>query len=110
MTQPLWDDIMQRLENIETREADDDEADIILNFAHSETVHPFIASLGIFKDKADLKASDWPAVDRAWRSSRMCSFAGNVDLLVNQCQLEGSETEYRVSLFSEEHQINFPSG
>jgi len=111
MTQPLWSDLMGRLESLQQNGAQED-PNIVLLFGHSETVHPFIASLGIHKDLTDLKASDWPAEKRKWRTSRICSFAANLDIIVNQCQVKGSTlgSELRVSLFHQETEIAFPSG
>jgi len=89
-TQPLWRDLISRLEEIQMTGGA--ENNTVLLFGHSGTIQPFLVSLGLFKDSEHLMASDWPAEDRAWRTSDIVTFAANLDLMVLECNAQdGSE-------------------
>ena len=83
MTQPLFADIIDRMKDItdgvETKRT-------VLNFAHEETVLPFLTALGLYKDEKDLLASDWPSKDHLWKTSRIGSFASNIGILLLRCE------------------------
>eukprot|EP00092_Neocalanus_flemingeri_P034573 GFUD01037600.1.p1 GENE.GFUD01037600.1~~GFUD01037600.1.p1 ORF type:complete len:454 (-),score=120.39 GFUD01037600.1:57-1418(-) len=97
MTQPLFADIFSKIEEMKSSE----EANVsILNFAHSETLQPFMTALGLYRDEEDLLASDWgaPRQQHKWQVSRIASFATNVGLVVFECEAED------VDVSSEENQ------
>ena len=83
MTQPLFADIIDRMKDItdgvETKRT-------VLNFAHEETILPFLTALGLYKDEKGLLASDWPSKDHLWKTSRIGSFASNIGILLLRCE------------------------
>ena len=55
-----------------------------LNFAHKTTMMPLLRALGLYKDK-QMKASDWPARERRWKSSQIVTFASNIAVFMLSC-------------------------
>ena len=55
-----------------------------LNFAHKTTMMPLLRALGLYKDK-QMKASDWPARERLWKSSQIVTFASNIAVFMLSC-------------------------
>lgn len=84
MTQPLWSDLLATMESL-TEASDFDEPILSLNFGHSDTLLPFLTSLGLYRDEKDLKASDWPRKDHKWKTSKIGTFATNVGVMVFRC-------------------------
>ena len=113
MTQPLFDDLFTKIDDIQNN----NEANIsILNFAHSETLQPFMTALGLYRDEEDLLASDWdtPRQEHKWQVSKIASFATNIGIVVFECEENKSRNksirkEFRESeedeLQSEEEQL-----
>merc|ERR1712243_290886 len=77
MTQPLVKDLFDALTSPPP------DTNIILNFGHSDSVQPFIAALGLYRDESDLLASDWP--DR--EVSGMCQQLGPLLQMLESCLL-----------------------
>ena len=90
MTQPLIGDIIKKM--ITLREGFDRNKNI-LNFAHEKTVLPFLTALGLYQDKKDILASDWPRKDHLWKTSKIGSFASNVGILVLKCEIPKTREE-----------------
>jgi len=91
MTQPLFADLFAKID--EMRNSEDVNVSI-LNFAHSETLQPFMTALGLYRDQEDLLASDWgtPRQEHKWETSKIASFATNVGIVVFECEAsEGVE-------------------
>ena len=55
-----------------------------LNFAHKTTMMPLLRALTLYKDK-QMKASDWPARERIWKSSQIVTFASNIAVFMLSC-------------------------
>lgn len=115
MTQPLFHDIFQQFSSARSGQNNHTSA---LYFAHSETVQPFLAGLGLFHDSEDLLASSWPSLDHQWRTSPIASFASNTGLVLLQCQApmvclgedcwEAVEEEWRVMALHQERRVVLP--
>ena len=56
-----------------------------LNFAHKTTMMPLLRALTLYKDK-EMKASDWPARERIWKSSQIVTFASNIAVFMLSCE------------------------
>eukprot|EP01087_Luapelamoeba_hula_P000485 TRINITY_DN10362_c0_g1_i2.p1 TRINITY_DN10362_c0_g1~~TRINITY_DN10362_c0_g1_i2.p1 ORF type:complete len:527 (+),score=79.62 TRINITY_DN10362_c0_g1_i2:20-1600(+) len=82
-----------------------------LRFGHAETVMPFIALLGIYKDKTPLKA-DSPAdfiKDHLWRGTVLAPYASNIAWITYNCTAATNDaTDYRVRMLVSEKEIPFP--
>ena len=120
MTQPLFSDIFNKIKEVKSSQ----EANVsILNFAHSETLQPFMTALGLYRDQEDLLASDWgtPREEHKWQVSRIASFATNIGLVVFECGVEGNgneesseeslpkASEWKIILFHQETPIIQPA-
>jgi len=102
MTQPLFKDLFDKIDEIIVEGGQEGSASkSVLNFAHSETVQPFMTALGLYKDQEDLLASDWGTErqEHQWQVARIASFATNVGILIFECEASQKKTE---SQFSEE--------
>lgn len=75
-----------------------------LRFAHAETVMPFAAILGLYKDSVPLKCETDFDADRQWRSSVISPFAANIAMLLYNCA-DG----YKVKLLANEQEEYFPN-
>lgn len=102
MTQPLFADLFEKIDEIKNSQ----EANVsILNFAHSETLQPFMTALGLYRDQEDLLASDWgtPRQEHKWQVSRIASFATNVGIVVFECEAnKGLKERLKLRDFLEE--------
>jgi len=98
MTQPLFQDLFSKIDQIQSGVK---ASTSILNFAHSETVQPFMTALGLYRDQGDLMASDWGTEkqEHEWQVARIASFATNVGVAVFECN---SSQEKRDSQSSED--------
>ena len=114
MTQPLFHDIFQQFSSAR---AGLNNYTSSLYFAHSETVQPFLAGLGLFHDSEDLVASSWPSLHHQWRTSSIGFFATNTGLVLLQCEAprvclrEGCwevEEEWRVMGLHQERRVVLP--
>ena len=100
MTQPLFEDLFDKIDQVV--DEDDQQGNTsgsVLNFAHSETVQPFMTALGLYRDQEDLLASDW-GTDRQeheWQVARIASFATNVGILVFECEASQRKIESQSS-------------
>jgi len=107
MTQPLWQDLISRMDDIV--ETGSTANSTVIMYGHSETVNPFIVSLGLYNDERNLTASGWPAEDREWKTSRLNPFSSNVDVVVLQCQSDDfMSLELKVAVFNQEKQMALP--
>ena len=92
MTQPLFEDLFTKIDEIQSNK----EANIsILNFAHSETLQPFMTALGLYRDEEDLLASDWDTSkqEHKWQVSKIASFATNIGIVVFECEENRSRSK-----------------
>lgn len=101
MTQPLFADFFAKIDEIRNSE----DANVsILNFAHSETLQPFMTALGLYRDQEDLLASDWGTSrqEHKWEVSKIASFATNVGIVVFECDAnDGLEEKVKQKGFLE---------
>merc|ERR1711915_562289 len=105
MTQPLFSDLFNKIHEIE---GSDKESQIVLNFAHSETVQPFITALGLYRDSEDILASDWatPKEPHLWQVSKVAPFATNIGIVLFHCDVEVEDLpEWKVSVFHNEFPV-----
>ena len=86
MTQPLWSDLLTRLEEVKQHPTSITNSTVLL-FTHSTATFPFMASLGLYKDESPITAADWPAntLNRKWKTSKIASFATNLMFIVGDC-------------------------
>ena len=103
MTQPLFNDLIQRLSDLKDGL---DGNSTILNFAHLETVLPFLTSLGLYKDDRDLLASDWPSKGHLWKTSSIGSFASNVAIVALECKTTEIQKSNKMTDSLEEFNLN----
>jgi len=82
MTQPLWETMFADLDDLNTTSGSSHPS-VRLNFAHLSTIMPMLRALGLYKD-VGLKASDWPARERLWKTSKIGPFASNLAVFVLQ--------------------------
>ena len=61
-----------------------------LNFAHKTTIMPMLRAFGLYKD-AGMKASDWPARERLWKTSEIGTFASNLAVFMFRCNQTGED-------------------
>ena len=80
MTQPLWESMLEDLGDLEIGS----NPFVRLNFAHKTTMMPLLRALGLYRDK-QMKASDWPARERRWKSSQIVTFASNIAVFMLSC-------------------------
>jgi len=75
-----------------------------LRFGHAETILPFIARLGLFKDNFSLHwDADRKLLDsRLWRTSHISTFSSNVAFILYEC-----DEDFKVELLLNEGQITF---
>jgi len=115
MTQPLFQDIFTQFSSVR---AGVNNHTGTLYFAHSETVQPFLAGLGLYHDPSDLLASSWPSLHHQWRTSPIASFATNIGLVLMQCQFPKLclqeecwhlEEEWRVMALHQERKVILPA-
>ncbi|XP_023339715.1 multiple inositol polyphosphate phosphatase 1 [Eurytemora carolleeae] len=92
MTQPLWHDLITRLEVLQEGRLAVNNS--VLMFAHAETLMPFLVSLGLYLDQEPVKASDWPLEDRKWKTSEISSFGTNLDVIVLRCSASQVKGNY----------------
>merc|ERR1712088_503764 len=52
-----------------------------------------LRAFGLYKD-AGLKARDWPARERLWKTSKIGTFASNLAVLVFQCNQTSADDSY----------------
>jgi multiple inositol-polyphosphate phosphatase/2,3-bisphosphoglycerate 3-phosphatase len=81
-----------------------------LRFAHAETLMPFLALLGMFKDDQPLRANTPPdkIATRQWRQSYIASFAANLALVLYNCSTQEAVDDFRVKLFHSEKEYMIP--
>merc|ERR1711887_32442 len=113
MTQPLWKDIIDRLDDIKKPWLDSVNPSIVPLFSHEDVIRRFTSSLGISKDQHLLKASDFPANNREWRTSKISSFAANLELVVLKCKDSQNQNQvsedYKIALFQQEKAVMLPN-
>jgi len=88
-TQPLMADLLEAFQS--------SEYSYILNAGHSDTLGPFLAALGLYKDPADLTTEDLGS-GYLYDTSRIGAFSTNVEFVVFEC---GSE-ERKTMMFHQE--------
>jgi len=103
MSCPLLNDMMDTMESIINGTEKHQKA--FLRFAHAETVMPFIALLGLFKDSKPMTwdSSDTVIENRQWKTSHVSPMSANVAFLLYKCA-DG----YRVRLQHNEEEHMFP--
>ena len=90
-----------------------------LYFGHSETIHPLLATLGLFYDEEPLLSSNYHMHKdtRKFRQSLMAPFASNVGFVQYKCEegLQESHPDWPEELHSSmiqlvfhEHPVPFP--
>ena len=92
MTQPLWETMFEDLDDLNTTGS---HPFVRLNFAHLSTIMPMLRAFGLYKDLG-LKASDWPARERLWKTSKIGAFASNVAVFILQCNQTSAGDSYRM--------------
>jgi len=113
---PPWKDLVKRLDEIIL--TGDAKINTVGMFGHRGSFQPFIVSLGLFEDAKPIKASDYPARDRQWKTSEIVPFSAAIDIIVYKLKdtdvgaLEPEKDDiankYRVALFHKERRIAFP--
>jgi len=94
MTQPLWETMFEDLDDLNNTGSS--HPSVKLNFAHLSTIMPMLRAFGMYKDNG-LKASDWPARERLWKTSKIGAFASNLAVFVLQCnQTSSAGDSYRM--------------
>merc|ERR1711971_1177393 len=94
MTQPLWGTMFEDLDDLNTTGSS--HPSVRLNFAHLSTIMPMLRAFGLYRD-VGLKASDWPARERLWKTSKIGPFASNLAVFVLQCnQTSSAGDSYRM--------------
>ena len=91
MTQPLWETIFADLDDLNTGAS---HPFVRLNFAHLSTIMPMLRAFGLYKDLG-LKASDWPARERLWKTSKIGVFASNLAVFMFQCNQTSADDSYQ---------------
>jgi multiple inositol-polyphosphate phosphatase / 2,3-bisphosphoglycerate 3-phosphatase len=84
---PLLKTIFDGLQNSWTAKGDDLQPAAVMRFAHAETILPFTALLGVYRDATPLLAS-WTQEQRQsrqWRTSVISPFAGNYAFVLLNC-------------------------
>jgi len=105
--QPLWENIISRFEDLSRRGKADNNT--VLVIGNTASIEPFLASLGLYNDRKNLTASDWPGYDLKWRIGKIAGFAASVDLLVYSCPaIKSNVREFKVALFHQEHRKRIP--
>ena len=81
-----------------------------LRFAHAETVLPYLALLGLYKDSFELhwNTPESNINERLWRTSNLSPFAANVAWVLYNCTSSHSSPFYRVKLLHNEMEQMFP--
>ena len=92
MTQPLWETMFEDLDDLNTTGS---HPFVRLNFAHLSTIMPMLRAFGLYKDLG-LKASDWPARERLWKTSKIGAFASNLAVFVLQCNQTSAGDSYQM--------------
>ncbi|XP_064595058.1 multiple inositol polyphosphate phosphatase 1-like [Liolophura sinensis] len=78
----------------------------ILRFGHSQTLQPFLAALGLFKDTVHLTALNMAdEADRKWKTSIIAPFGANIAFTVYRCQ---GTTEPKIQTFVNDNPVNLP--
>ena len=90
MTQPLWETMFADLGGLATAS----HPSVRLNFAHLSTIMPMLRALGLYKD-VGLKATDWPARERLWKTSKIGAFASNLAVFMFQCNQTSADDSYQ---------------
>ena len=102
MTQPLWENMLTDVDDLHVSTY----PSVRLNFAHLSTIMPLLRffllytytnkghimivvilllrAFGLYQDLG-LKASDWPARNRKWKTSQIGAFASNLAVYVVHC-------------------------
>eukprot|EP01118_Nematostelium_gracile_P016913 TRINITY_DN7099_c0_g1_i1.p1 TRINITY_DN7099_c0_g1~~TRINITY_DN7099_c0_g1_i1.p1 ORF type:complete len:504 (-),score=114.90 TRINITY_DN7099_c0_g1_i1:44-1555(-) len=104
---PLLTDFMQKTDDIVNKPTLPEEF-AYLRFAHAETILPFTAILGLFKDQFPLKAdANQTTIDnRKWRSGVISPFAANIGFVLYNCS--ANPEKYRVKLLHNENEMQVP--
>jgi len=74
-----------------------------LRFGHAETILPFAALLGLFKDDFVLHWDSNNLDSRNWRTSKISPFSSNIALVLYNCS-----GDYRVKLLHNEMEVPIP--
>ena len=85
MTQPVWQDLISRLEEITLLDSKEHNSTVLL-FTHSTATLPFMASLGLYDTSHSPIAADWPTDNYKWKTSQIASFATNLVFVVGECE------------------------
>lgn len=85
MTQPVWQDLISRLEDVQLSDSKDHNSTVLL-FTHSTATLPFMASLGLYNSANSPTAADWPTENYKWKTSQIASFATNLVFVVGECE------------------------
>jgi multiple inositol-polyphosphate phosphatase / 2,3-bisphosphoglycerate 3-phosphatase len=81
-----------------------------LRFAHAETIMPFAAMLGMFRDAEPLRANatDEQRQNRQWKTSTISPFAANDNFLLYECPAELDDGRFRVKYLHNEKEYTLP--
>jgi multiple inositol-polyphosphate phosphatase/2,3-bisphosphoglycerate 3-phosphatase len=105
---PLLRDFIDKTDSVIANPTTDLPQYAYMRFAHAETVLPFAAILGLFRDDSPLKA-DWNSTQingRKWRTSDISPFAANVAFVLYNCS--SNPEKYRVKLIHNENEVQIP--
>ena len=53
---------------------------------------PMLRAFGLYKD-AGMKATDWPARERLWKTSEIATFASNLAVFTFRCDQTGQDVD-----------------
>ena len=81
-------------------------------FAHAETVIPFLALLGLFRDETPLDVANWAQMEgataREFRTSALAPFAANIAIVLYTNTAEPAAAPPLVKLIVNEREVPFP--
>ncbi|KAK3586080.1 hypothetical protein CHS0354_033203 [Potamilus streckersoni] len=81
----------------------------IFRFGHSETLVPFFAALGMFKDDYPIRANNYKAMtNRKFNTTNMIPYSANLEFVLYECNNGSSATEHYLKLFHNEVEVPIP--
>ncbi|KAL3876305.1 hypothetical protein ACJMK2_034168 [Sinanodonta woodiana] len=81
----------------------------IFRFGHSETLIPFFAALGMFKDSYPIRADNYKAMkNRKFNTANMVPYSANLEFVLYECANGTSAKEHYLKLFHNEIEVPIP--